>query len=134
MLLILRELQSPVKNVSQHQKLVRVLIFLHYNTPCTVYHTAPSGPPLNFMSVSVSHDSISFQWSPPREDLRNGNITHYSLSCNGASINNTILSMEYIVTGLSPFTVYKCEVTASTSAGEGPPATIYITTNQSGRL
>ena len=94
--------------------------------------TAPSGPPLHLRLVSKTHSSILLQWDPPHEDLRNGDITHYSLSCNDSHYNSTITTTEYNVTGLSPYTNYACNVTASTSAGEGPPAILHTTTEESG--
>ena len=68
---------------------------------------------------------LSASWMAPQ--TANGIITSYTISCreNGTmdEFVTTVISNGQATTvnisGLSPFTVYECFVTANTSAGEG---------------
>jgi hypothetical protein len=72
-------------------------------------------------------DSVVFSWVPPSEELRNGVITGYKVSCvaNSSQIGNPItetvgLNVEMAtVQGLTPATHYICSLAARTSAGFG---------------
>ena len=45
---------------------------------------------------------------------------------------NDITQLEHLLEDLLPFTEYKCELTAFTSVGEGPPTNLTIITNETG--
>ena len=96
-------------------------------------HTVPSGPPLNF-TVSVDITSLTCSWDQPEEDLRNGVITSYTLTCltvGEAAINVTLKpTVQQITMDLFTYsTTYNCTVSASTAVGAGPSApSISVTT------
>ena len=88
----------------------------------------PSEPHLSEI-VFVNSSSLTLQWTPP--DTPNGVITQYSIQLNGNNItdlNSNVLT--YTIAGLSPDTVYVLQLTASTSAGAGPPSSVTITTRE----
>ena len=82
----------------------------------------------------MTANSITFSWLSPLIHLRNGNITHYSLRC---SYDNStdIITLEhlqihdttYLLINLLSYTNYSCNLSASTSAGEGPPTKSIVT-------
>ena len=90
--------------------------------------------------TSLSSTSLYLSWEPPSQP--NGVIIDYNYTCsddnatmsynksdmmtNSSSLRNAIL------TGLEPFRQYTCNVTASTVAGAGPPASVSNVTGQAG--
>ena len=68
----------------------------------------------------------------------NGIITHYQLQCSGGGQEHrwTVMGSQTttILSGLLTYTNYSCSITAHTSVGEGPAATIIVTTRQDGEL
>ena len=101
--------------------------------------TVPSSP-LNFSITTVpgSPYQLSALWSPPIP--KNGIITAYTVYCNTSAsqaypeqmigpnmailrsvVNGTTLTAT--ITGLNPYTIYDCYVTANTSVGEGSLST-----------
>ena len=68
----------------------------------------------------------------------NGIITHYQLQCSGGGQEHrwTVMGSQTttILSGLLPYTNYSCSITAHTSVGGGPAATIIVTTRQDGEL
>ena len=110
------------------------------NHVCSTYMciaTAPDGPPLNFVITVQGPRTLTFSWDPPSEDLRNGVITGYLLSCDPQpeGLPMTYEQSEVVnitVGGFEVYTTYTCRVSASTSAGEGPSATVVITTLETG--
>ena len=87
-----------------------------------------------FMVKNVSSKVSMFQWKVPEKP--NGIITSYHLKCaDGLSVfNQTINGSQTTTTlsGLLPYTNYSCNITAHTSVGGGPAATISVTTEQDG--
>ena len=88
--------------------------------------TAPSGPPLNFI-VSVDSTSLTCSWDQPAEDLRNGVIISYTLTCltDGETAINITLNPTVQQITVDLFTLsmtYNCTVSASTAVGAGPSA------------
>lgn len=85
---------------------------------------APSGPPTNF-TITVDGTSLTCIWDPPEEDLQNGEIVSYTLTCSSDSemvvditLNPTVF--EISVDLFSHSTTYTCSVAASTEVGIGP--------------
>ena len=77
--------------------------------------------------VSVNSSSVTLQWSPP--DPPNGMIIQYSIQLNGTDGVNLSSSVQMYTIGQLPSdTVYVLQLTAFTSAGEGPPSSITIIT------
>ena len=94
--------------------------------------------------VPGSPSALSANWSVPIP--KNGIITAYTVYCNTSAsqaypeqvigpniptirsvVNGTTLAVTFN-TGLNPYTQYSCYVTANTSAGEGNPSVIVVTT------
>ena len=97
------------------------------------FSAAPTGGPVGLEAVPSS-TGLQLSWSPPEPQLRNGEITSYTISCSSSSSSTDTTSItEYIVTGLSPNTEYTCSVRATNSAGTGPPETVTATTLETGR-
>ena len=83
---------------------------------------------------------MTFTWLPPLECFRNGDIIKYFLNCsfNNAthpniqqSVYNQITSKRdnrYTIHHLYPFTNYTCHLSAANSIGEGPSASLNVTT------
>ena len=70
-------------------------------------------------------------WSPLREEDRNGIITSYHIDCsdeNGMSVLNTTTEHTSIsLDGLAVGSLYTCYLSAFTSVGGGPAATLNFT-------
>ena len=96
--------------------------------------TVPAGPPRQVMSINNNSTSINVSWIVPA--TQNGVITEYQLQCSNHKqvFNHTVQGSQTTTTlsGLLPYTNYSCNITAHTSAGGGPGATIDITTTQDG--
>ena len=86
--------------------------------------------------MSISARSAILSWELPIESGRNGIITSYSIACRDADINlivnDDVIDTSFAVEGLQPYSQYNCTVTASTSAGEGPPAQLNFNTMEDG--
>ena len=109
------------------------------NTSCTLtlswsLPTVPGTPPHNLSGVSNDSMSLSLSWNVPLRP--NGVITEYQLQCSGGGkvFSRTVLGSQTTTTlsGLLPYTSYSCNITAHTSAGGGPAATVDVTTAQDG--
>ena len=95
------------------------------------YPIAPDGPPLEF-AINVIGTMLDFSWQPPAEELQNGLIMSYSLSCSadGENIFSFVLEPVLGIT-LDDFrlnTMYECSLSASTFGGAGPSASASATT------
>ena len=84
-------------------------------------------------SASPQSRVVSFSWRPVEEQLQNGMITNYTITCTPhIAINihvNTDTDM-FSVThhGFTPATQYSCSIVALNLAGSGPAATLTFTT------
>ena len=100
--------------------------------------TVPAGPPQHFFGIAENSTSITLVWSAPATP--NGLITKYQLLCSGGGgqFNWTAIGSQLIsilrLNRLLPYTSYSCNITAYTSAGGGPAATIIVTTHQDGEF
>ena len=91
----------------------------------SLFHTAPSGPPLDVVFYSKSERSLSISWKPPDITFRNGIVNKYKLcysitgdlnvKCSGAVRS----SLSYTIRNLQSATKYSVEMSAGTSAGYG---------------
>ena len=91
------------------------------------------------MGASNSSSTITLSWSPPAKP--NGVITRYSMLCSHTAgvvmnISQNFNSSQTTTTlsGLLPYTNYSCSITAHTSVGGGPAATINVPTIQDSEL
>ena len=103
---------------------------------CT-FTSAVSSTPENF-TVLPREQNLTFSWSPPSLNGRNGVITGYSLSCVSEGGGNSI-SMQYTaagtftLAGFTPATSYNCSISASNSQGSGPATHRVVNTLDDGR-
>lgn len=94
--------------------------------------TAPSGSPEDF-TATLDGTVLFLEWAPPTENRRNGVIVSYNLSC---SINSNQVfelslkaTVEEIYLGIYRHeSTYSCDISAATSAGNGPTATVSVMT------
>ena len=96
--------------------------------------TVPAGPPRQVFGIVESSKTFTLFWSAPA--IPNGVITEYQLQCSGGGqvFNRTVMEITTTLSGLLPYTNYSCSITAHTSAGGGPAATISVTTLQDGTV
>ena len=81
---------------------------------------------------------VQFNFNPPREDLQNGFIFAYRISCVDrgrtrdavAMIYLSSLSRPYTLSNLVPATLYDCSLSARTSPGFGVEATVEVLTSE----
>ena len=100
--------------------------------------TEPDGPPQNIAVSSVPGEptQVTFNFDPPREDLQNGEITGYRISCvdrdgSSAAIVRTLSSSTprpYTFMSLVPATLYDCSLSARTTVGFGVEESVEVTT------
>ena len=96
--------------------------------------------PRSLTSVDATDANVTLQWMDP--DMPNGVITRYQVEYRAAFTNQPFVSLNatsltYMVTGLSPFTVYDFRVAAATRVGLGPytdVVTIFTTGKFPGNL
>ena len=91
----------------------------------SLFHTAPSGPPLDVVFYSKSESSLSISWKPPNIKFWNGIVNQYivcysitgdqNVKCSGAVRS----SLSHTITKLQSATKYSVNVSAGTSAGYG---------------
>ena len=96
-----------------------------------------AGEPQNFTIIEVTSSNILLSWQPPLIHSRNGTITHYSLRCSYDNLTHfttmehlQIQDTTYLLSNLLPYTNYSCNVSASTSVGEGPSTNIIVRTEE----
>ena len=101
---------------------------------------APTGKPQKFTITKVTAKNVTFSWLPPLIHLRNGNITHYSLRCSYdnstdiITLEHQIQDTTYLLINLLPYTNYPCNLSASTSGGEGPSTSIVVRTDEDSKI
>ena len=90
------------------------------------FFTAPSGPPTNCSTLSVTKSSITLQWGPVECIHRNGEITGYIVQY-GVYGSETVRNMSVpggdtnkaTILGLKSATTYSIEVAAMNRNGTG---------------
>ena len=102
--------------------------------------TEPDGPPqdITFEMVAGIPSQVMFNFNPPREDLQNGLITQYKISCadcggSRGPVSDNFPSNQarpYTLMNLIPATLYNCSVSASTLVGFGEAATVEVLTSK----
>ena len=102
------------------------------------FNTAPTAPPESFSTVSTTSRNVTLSWEAPQESERNGMIVGYTVTCvnrDGSVISTvTTTNLSITVGGLRSYSFYMCSVTASTSAGDSPEATLNFTTATDGKM
>ncbi|XP_063787196.1 interleukin-27 receptor subunit alpha isoform X2 [Pseudophryne corroboree] len=84
----------------------------------------PSASPNFFIHVLTSTEAV-ISWDEIPVQHRRGNLKHYSIYVNSTDRyqHHKVYSGNETLSGLSPGTVYTVWMTATTTAGEGPPST-----------
>ena len=92
------------------------LILLIYLT-CFI---APSGPPRNLQAVVTDSRSMFITWEPPVPEERNGILRQYVITLMSVETDEIVttssIGTSVTVSGLLPFTTYRCRVAAQTIA------------------
>ena len=84
---------------------------------------APSAPRSFSLVPSTDPAMLAASWNIPLPT--NGIIISYTVVCNSTIVlvlqpsPSDLATVETVLTGLQPFTVYECSVFANTSAGRG---------------
>ena len=83
--------------------------------------------------MTVEGSSLTFVWSPPPEDEIGGTLTSYTLSCSSDNGDNFDIDVKGTAETIKideflPSTDYTCTILASTNDGDGPTASVSITT------
>ena len=112
----------------QHFWKMFILVYIEVS----ICPSAPTGAPIYF-SGTLNNTVLSLMWEPVNEAEQNGEILFYTLTCNvGSDLAfelNLIATVEEIELGVyEADATYTCEIYASYSAGNGPSATITVTT------
>ena len=105
------------------------------------YPSAPSSPPLNLAVQSVNSTSLTLSWEPPSLAHQTGAIFNYTLTCilPAESGLPPVISVfttagAHTLNGLTPATLYSCDVFATNVYGNGPPANISAVTEDGGMI
>lgn len=102
--------------------------------------SVPEAYPQNFTGNNISQKGIQLYWAPVPQDKVNG-IVSYNVSYKKAEGNQTTeyrifngSTLQAIIDGLQPFTIYKLRVRAFTIKGHGPASPfITVRTQEEGR-
>ena len=100
-------------------------------------HSAPSGPPRNFRGSVTSANAVSLTWNSPLFEHQNGAITGYIVLVTPANSQQSYQvssgTTSFIVSSLTPNSLYTFAVAAQTRIGHGPYSnSIILTTNPHG--
>ena len=77
---------------------------------------------------------MTFTWTPPPEDQRNGELTGYQIDCDngmGSTPSDSGIAgsgRTVDITGFTPANNYTCSIRATTAIGPGPYTTISVIT------
>ncbi len=89
--------------------------------------TYPAGSPLAVTAFTATTSTIEYTWSPPEEELRNGEIILYEYISNRASGGDSSSSKfgnvsrtSVVIDNLERSVIYKFRVRAYTAVGPGP--------------
>ena len=102
---------------------------------------APSGPPRDFNSTSISSTSVTLTWRRP--ETPNGIISEYTLTYTNDTTSQSMKipavddishMYELVVMSLNEATDYMFELSATTGGGTGPNATLLRTTEEDGKF
>ena len=89
-----------------------------------LFFTVPEDSPTNVVITDLSSSSVLITWTPP--SIPNGEISYFTLYIDytdGSAIVVLITGSNrpnYTLEGLQPYQLVAVQVSASTSAGEGP--------------
>lgn len=106
----------------------------------TLVLLAPSSSPTSLRATALSSTIISISWEDPVYSDQNGVITQYTLTYQGVerdslprslTLPQTNLSLTcHNIDSLEEFTTYLVTLSAHTSAGAGPVASVTVITEE----
>lgn len=96
--------------------------------PMVIYtmQDAPGTPPTNIKYQNISSTEVNVSWDAPV--IPNGIVTTYKILFGLDEYFSDGYSIR--IENLSPYTKYNCEISASTTAGEGPSAAVTVYTEE----
>ena len=111
----------------------------HLFCACNNIIAVPDGPPRDIQFQLVTPDQVMFSWSPPLEELQNGIIQSYRISCDGGRGRESVMeivagALSSLVAEFVPATMYNCSLSARTSAGFGVNDTVQVLTSKCNAL
>ena len=92
---------------------------------------APSGPPTNIQltQTSIPTPSVTLTWDPPIPEHQNGIITSYVVTVQNVGtgiVSHSSTSLErFVLSTLTPGSVYRVMVAAQTNVGSGPSSDVF---------
>ena len=110
------------------------LVCIHSNS-VIFFLSESSSPPRDLTGRALNSTSIQLEWEPPALEDQNGHITSYTVLC--FAVSQTLImqsTSDNVITlsGLHPYTMYSCNVSAVTVA-EGPFSdSVNVTTVEDG--
>ena len=72
---------------------------------------------------------MTLQWNEPEKELQNGRLLGYNLTCRQQGSSKTLMGLPntrmstdtmVVISNLSPYTAYNCDLSAINVVGEGP--------------
>ena len=102
--------------------------------------SVPGGPPTNVAEESKTNTSVTLTWNKPLCTERNGNIIGYTYSFlvkeTSSFVVDNMMTSDITVSldNLTPVTEYLFIISAKTRTGNGPSATVDVTTLDSGKF
>lgn len=118
----------------------KICLFLTLDWRSSRFPLEPSGPPTRKTVTFVNESTITFSWSPPEPDSRNGIIIYYTLCIREYGPESTCTrdvhipaskeSNSYTFSGLDPSQEYIVGIKAATTVGLGPSAFIQKTSGK----
>ena len=117
-----------------HILIAHLIIFMRYMH--LIKYTP--GPPRYVTLTAPTSTTLLLRWNQPEEDPGDGTISHYIILCgfgDGDSLQPRDVSAStrsLQLTGLRPFTTYKCCVSAQRTNGNSPESCSSAVTPQDG--
>ena len=137
MLCCIKLYNKPNTNTHNEQSSIKYCTDHTCRNYCS-FISAITSTPENF-TVLPREQNLTFSWSPPSLNGRNGVITGYFLSCVPEAGGRNSIIMQYTATGtftlggFTPATSYNCSISASNSQGSGPATHRVVTTLDDGK-
>ena len=102
-----------------------------------MYLIFPLGMPQNLSFNKVNSSEYLLTWGLPIYSRNNVDVIYYSVHCSspdhaGLVFNLSTEARRAEISGLLPFTVYSCCVSALTNRGTSPPACLLVKTSEEG--
>ncbi|XP_019853876.1 PREDICTED: hemicentin-1-like [Amphimedon queenslandica] len=89
----------------------------------TTKESIPNGSPSNCTLMEVSSRSVTLIWNDVSDIDQNGELTGYNVTCQtgeGSVLSLNASTNSITIQGLSPYTMYQCNIAAVNRIGQGP--------------